>query len=91
MLYLFSVWCAMAALVLSLAMYRKFVARTEDDLVHLGDADDRLVIQQKAMASRLEWIDRWERILTTATIVFGLIVGALYLYNGWMDSNTLKP
>ena len=91
MMYLFLVWCAMAAFVLSLAMYRKVVARSEDDLVHLGEADDRLVNQQKTVASRLEFIDRWERILTIVTIAFGLVVGVLYLYNGWMDSSTLKP
>ena len=91
MMYLFLVWCAMAAFVLSLAMYRKVVARSEDDLVHLGEADDRLVNQQKTVASRLEFIDRWERILTIVTIAFGLVVGVVYLYNGWMDSSTLKP
>ena len=90
MLYLFIVWCAMAAFVLCLSMYRKLVARSEDDLVHLGEGSERLVTQQKTVASRLEFIDRWERILTTVTIAFGLVVGALYLYNGWIDSSRLK-
>jgi urease accessory protein UreF len=91
MLYLFFVWCALAAFVLSLAMYRKLVARSEDDLVHLGEADERLVNQQKTVASRLETIDRWERVLTTFTIAFGLVIGAIYLYRGWMDSSQLQP
>jgi hypothetical protein len=90
MMYLFLVWCAMAAFVLSLAMYRKFVARSEDDLVHLGEADERLVTLQKSVASRLETIDKWERVFTIVTVAFGLVVGALYLYHGWIDSAQLK-
>jgi hypothetical protein len=91
MLYLVCVWSAMGAFVLSLAVYRKVVARGEDDFVHLGEAQDSAVSRQRSLAGRLEFIDKWGQMLTILTVVLGLILGSVYLYSGWMANAQLRP
>jgi len=80
------VWCLLAVVVLSLAGYRKMVANREDDLVHLHDGDSGLITAQKSVADRLGWIDKWGKILTVLTLVFGLAIASVYLYQGWIES-----
>jgi len=76
--------------VLSLAGYRRLVANHEDDLVHLGDADAVVINAQKSMADRLSWIDKWGKILTVLTVALGLVLGSIYLYQGWTDSAKIQ-
>ena len=84
--YLFVVWCILAVAVLSMAGYRKLVANHEDDLVHLGDGDARLISNQRNVGERLSSIDKWGKILTIVTVVFGVVLGSIYLYQGWVES-----
>jgi uncharacterized membrane protein len=90
MLYLFSIWCAMAILVLSLAIYRKVVSDSQDDLVHLAEGEEKLIPQQVNVANKLSFIDKWGQTLTIVTVVFGLILGSIYLYSGWVESAQLQ-
>lgn len=83
---LFFVWCLLALVVLSMAGYRKLVARRDDELVHLGDGDATLINAQSDVAERLTWIDKWGQILTLLTVLFGLILGSVFLYQGWIAS-----
>jgi hypothetical protein len=87
-LYLFLIWCLLAVVVLSMAGYRRMIANHEDDLVHLGDADARLITAQKGVATRLTVIDKWGKILTMVTVAFGLVIGCVYLYQGWIETST---
>ena len=91
MLGFFTLWSAMAVVVLLMAAYRKIVARSEDDLVHLGDSDAVLVTRQKSVAGRLEFIDRWGTIFTIITVAFGLIIGTISMDRGWIESGQLNP
>jgi len=86
-LTLFFIWCLLAVVVLSLAGYRKLVARREDDLVHLGDSDAVLVDSQKSLAERLSSIDKWGKALTFVTLILGLVIASVYLYQGWIESS----
>jgi len=53
----------------------------EDDTLHVSaDPDGRIAAQQAAMAARLEKIDRWGKILTIVVVVYGLVLGAAFLY-----------
>ncbi len=74
-------WAVLATAVLVLAFYRRAVANKEDDYLHVN-AD--VAAQQTAVAKKLEAIDRWGKILTIVAAVFGLIIIALFMYNGWM-------
>jgi len=69
-----------------MAGYRKVIASREDDLVHLGEGDASLINTQRNIATRLEWIDEWGKLLTIFTLAFGSIIGFVYLYQGWIES-----
>jgi hypothetical protein len=82
-------WLALACAVLGLAVYRKMVAYSEDDLLHLGD--DRKIAEQEVMAIRLQGVDRWGKTLTILTLVFGILLAAAFLYQQWVANYQLVP
>ena len=78
---------ALALAVLLLIAYRKVVSSHEDDSLHVSGPANA-VPDQAAMAAKLETIDRWGKLLTVVTVVYGIVLGAIYLYKGWIDANT---
>jgi len=76
----FIILLAMSAVVLALAAYRKLVARNEDDLVHLADGSEPLIANQQKTEHALGTIDRLGKLFTIATVAYGLILAASYLY-----------
>jgi hypothetical protein len=38
------------------------------------------------VAQKLDLIDKWGKIVTVVTVVYGLIIGALYVYQSWMQN-----
>jgi hypothetical protein len=64
----------------SLALYRKFVTMREDDYVHIAEGEEKLIPQQLEVAQKIAALDRWGEILTVVTAAYGLVIGALYLY-----------
>ena len=63
-----------------LALYRKLLSLREDDLIHIGPGEEKLIPQQLAVAHKMVVLDRWGEIFTVVTVAFGLIAGAVYLY-----------
>jgi len=80
-------WVVLALVVFALIIYRRMVASHEDDALHLGQAG--AVAQQTGIAQKLEQIDKWGKILTAAVAVYGLLLGSLYLYQGWVAGSRL--
>lgn len=78
------IWAVLAIATLGLALYRKLVSASEENLVHLGAGEERHIPEQVALAAKLKGIDRWGKILTVITIVIGLLIAALYLYQSWL-------
>jgi hypothetical protein len=74
---------------LGLALYRKFNAMHEEDLIHLGAGEEREIPEQVTLARRLDAIDRWGKTLTVLTIVLGLGLAAGYLYKAWLDPSSV--
>jgi len=88
MIPLVSLWCLMAIAVLVLAVMRKMASKDESEVLH---PDDKAFEDHQAViAQRLEKIDTWGKIVTAVTVVFGLLLCALYLYNGWFESQTIR-
>jgi hypothetical protein len=83
-------WAILASFVISLALYRKWVARSEDDLVHLHEYEAAKVSDQATMAHRLNLIDRLGEGLTVVALVFGLGLVAVYLYGGWVMTSKVE-
>ena len=87
--FLVVVWSAMALLVLLTAAYRKLVARSEDNLLHLHNGDGGLIQHQAEVAQRIEVIDRVGQVATIAVALGGLGIAVAYLYDIWQKSNQL--
>ncbi len=75
-----TLWCVLALAIVFLIFWRKSVARQEDDIIHLENDVTR---QQVAVDHKLGMIDRWGKSLTVVAVVFGLLIAAVYLYQGW--------
>ena len=80
-------WAIMAVAVLALIVIRKRIASGEDDTLHVMEGDARMIPQQQEIAHKLEVIDRWGKSLTIVTLVVGLIIGALWVYQGWVSAS----
>lgn len=76
----FAVWICLAVAVIVLFFWRKSVASHEDDSLHVLEADGEAPAQQAALASKLERLDKWAKILTVIAVVFGLVIGGVYAY-----------
>ncbi len=82
------IWAMLAIIVAVLAAYRIVIAWRENDIIHLRDGEMGQVAQQSAIAHKIEWADRWGKLLTAVTVVYGLILATAYLYQVVMDSGT---
>jgi hypothetical protein len=79
-------WGLLAASVLVLIVWRKAVARNEDDQLHVLHTD--AVPQQAQVAQKLEQIDKWGKIVTAVTVAFGLLIAGIFVYQTWMLAST---
>ena len=79
-------WGLLAASVLVLIVWRKAVARNEDDQLHVLHTD--AVPQQALVAHKLEQIDKWGKIVTAVTVAFGLLIAGIFVYQTWMLAST---
>jgi hypothetical protein len=59
---------------------RKVVAAKEDDQLHVLHG---ATAQQSSVAAKLDVIDKWGKILTVIAVVFGLVIGALYVISSF--------
>ena len=83
-------WSIMSAAVAGLALYRKFVAYyKEDDLIHVGPGEEKLISQQVEVTRTLDKVDKFGKVLTLATVAMGLVLLGVYLYGVWMESMKL--
>jgi hypothetical protein len=78
-----AVWVVMAIAVIAMLAWRKTVSSHDDETLHVMDV--AAVSQQADVAHKLEVIDKWGKILTGLTVVFGLVLVALYFYQGWAE------
>ena len=83
-------WVVLATFVILVAVYRRAIARKEDDFLHVQDAEASAVSQQAEVAKKLESIDRWGKGLTVVALVYGLGLLGYYLYLGWQTSTTIQ-
>ena len=78
------IWIILAIATLGLALYRKLISASEEDLIHLGPGEERRIPQQVALETKLAAIDRWGKILTVITVLVGLAMAAVYLYQAFL-------
>jgi hypothetical protein len=81
----------MAAVVLALALVRNLAGLHEDDQLHLSRGSEALITQQVAFFGLLGKIERWGKSLTIATVLAGVALAAVYLYQTiLMDSQIVR-
>jgi hypothetical protein len=77
----FTIWVILLALVAAAAAYRYWMDhRHEHETIHLHDADAPVVAEQMTIARKLHWVDVWGKTLTIAAVVYGVALGAFYVY-----------
>jgi hypothetical protein len=79
------IWACLAAVVLVLAATRYFAGRHEDDTIHLGPGEEKLITKQQAALGFVNRIETWGQTLTVVTVVGGLLIAAAYLYQVWQN------
>ncbi len=77
LLPLLVVWSVLALVVLTLFIWRQVVSSHEDDSLHVMHG---ALSQQTSLAHKLDAIDKWGKILTVISVVFGLLIAAAYIY-----------
>jgi len=83
------IWVVLGIATLGLALYRKLISAHEEDVIHLAAGEERQIPAQKALAHRLEAIDRWGKILTVVTLLIGVAIGIAYMYQAWVDPSAV--
>jgi hypothetical protein len=77
-------WALLALVVIGLIIYRRFVSAGEDDMIHVSDATGSTAAHQVSVARKLDQIDKWGKMLTVTTVVYGVILAAIYVYQSWV-------
>jgi len=85
---LLSTWGVLAVIVLILAAYRSQLGRREDDTIHMADFESGTVAQQTQIAHKIDNIERWGKTLTVLLVLYGLALGAYYMYSVWQAQNS---
>ena len=84
-------WSGLAVAVLGLALYRKLqTIHGDDEFVHLAEGEEKMIPHQVALGNKLDFIDRWGKILTVCCVVFGILIAAVFLYQAWQASLQIK-
>ncbi len=74
-------------IVAGMIVWRKVVSRNEDDQLHVLHSEV-LVPQQAVVANKLDVIDKWGKLLTVVAAVVGLALGALWIYQIWVQGSS---
>jgi hypothetical protein len=81
-------WAVMAVGVLGLVAYRFFVSHQGDPYLHVSPDEMSSVKEQAVIGRRLMSVDRWGKLFTAVTVIYGLVLGGLFLYSQWVASHS---
>jgi hypothetical protein len=81
---LLTLWSGLLLATVAVSVLRWNAGQKEDDHLHMLD-DAKLISAQIATAHRLDVLDRWIRVLLVLTLLLGLALGALHMYNVWLQ------
>jgi hypothetical protein len=83
-------WVLLALTVLALIVWRKTVSSKEDDNLHVLDGASAVKsAEQQTVAQKLEIIDKWGKIVTLVTVVYGVMLAVLYVWESWVHNSNL--
>jgi hypothetical protein len=73
-------WAVLAGIVLVLALYRNLLSKGHFTVLHVRRSELPMVPGEAAYAERLNRIDRWGKVLTTAVLIYGIALATLFVY-----------
>ena len=85
-----SIWAVLVVWVLALGGYRVVVARRDDATLDVLERNDRVIAQQKLAVQKIGSLDRWEISLTVVTILYGLVIAAVYIAHLWQEGAKIQ-
>jgi hypothetical protein len=81
-------WAILTLCVVGLALYRKYFSARQEGAPEMFGSD-AFIHHQEDVAHRLDVIDRWGKMLTVVSFVFGIALAVVFLYNAWVMSTRL--
>jgi hypothetical protein len=70
----------LAAALIVVYAYRRIVAGSTDELVHLSNASDMAIAKQEATDQKLRQLDRIVITLAVVFVIYGLALGGFQIY-----------
>jgi len=80
------VWITVATLAIATWLWAMIASYREDDTVHLADGEEGEVAKQARNDTRMKSIERWRMVLSLSTVVGGVLVLGVYIYQGLTQS-----
>lgn len=80
------IWAALTVVVLAMAAYRWVLVRHEDATLNVLESPG-LAAEQARVFRKANGIERWGVALTVVVLIYGLALGAAYLYHLWQVSS----
>lgn len=84
-------WSVCALIVLGVAIYRINLARRDDRSLDLLVKDEHVIEDQKMAVKKIKTIDHWGEALTVITVLYGLAIASVYLYQIWQEATKMPP
>ena len=81
-------WAVMAVGVLGLVAYRFFVSHQGDPYLHVNPQEMVHIKEQAVVGRRLDSVDKWGKVFTVVTVLYGLVIAGLFLYSQWVASHS---
>ena len=81
-----SVWIGVAVLAIASWIWAMVASYREDDTVHLAAGEEMEIEKQVRNEQRMKMIERWRMTLSVSTVVGGMLVLAIYIYQGFNQS-----
>jgi len=82
------VWICVATLAIATWIWAMVVSYREDDTVHLAAGEEVEIDKQLRNEKRMKAIERWRMALSLSTVIGGVLVLGLYIYQGLTQSVT---
>ncbi|MBZ5534883.1 MAG: hypothetical protein LAO31_02920 [Acidobacteriia bacterium] len=83
LLWVFSLWELIAAIWISLSIYRGVLGMHEEGRIFLFDGEEYLVRDQEELAERVERLSPYLHWSRTLSLTLMALLGILWFYRGW--------
>lgn len=83
-LMLFSaIFVVLIAAIIVIAIYRARLSRREQETLHVLGTDPAEISLKMNIAQKLLAVERWMRILIIVTVIYGIGLLGLFLWDAW--------